>query len=104
MIKVGQARNHGYIDGEMPATANTNRGVGPKYYSEAERIYAEKTKGAKDILEILAENPKLNATIHYPEYEERARRIEAQAAKERADAERVAVEQAEAQRLNAGRL
>jgi len=47
-----------------------------KYYSEAERMNAERIEreNPKDILEILAENPSLNATDNYRHQKEEYRR------------------------------
>ena len=62
----------------------------PIYSGQEEFLKREAAKeGVKDITQILAENPKLNANINYPEYEERARRIEAQATREREEAARL---------------
>ena len=59
-----------------------------RYYSEAERMNAERIEREqpKDITQILAENPKLNYKVNYPEQEERERRsreMEAQMLAER---------------------
>jgi hypothetical protein len=89
-------RNLGYIEGvTILKPASTNRGVGPKYYSELERALAEQAERnkPKDILETLAENPKLNYKPIHPENEARARYVEELAEKVRAEeAKRIAKE------------